>query len=1098
MKKFTLSIFALVIGIASYSQNIIHYWSFNSGASSAADSAWFVPASPDTTLTAPDTGKITHNVAHTEDYGGTNLSAPSGISSGAAFVLRNNANNGKVVTFHVPSKNKKVKEFSFDAKRTSSGFDTLEIAYSTNGTTFKSHTVSELYPTSSWVTYKVALDTITGADSNSNLKIRITIKGASSTSGNTRLDNVALMQKSSTPPPPPKAVKYYPIATVATDNSNGVPDSLNLKCILGGVVHGIDMGGSSAVQFILYDPTGAITVRKSGGFTPSYTVKEGDSIAVVGKVTQYNGLTQFNADTILAKIPGGRVRTPMNVAKPIASNESNLIRIDSVEIISGSWPSSGNSANLTVVSAKNDTLTVRIDRNGQVDDSVSAPVGKFDVIGYGGQYDNSSPYTSGYQLLPQVKGHIIKHNTSPPPPKTIPHYGLGLVTTEDTNGVADSANVQCSVSGVVHGIDMSGLSSSSNTLQLFDATGHITMYKSRGFTPSYTVNESDSVTLWGKVTQYNGLTQFTPDSIKLHKTGSALKMMRKVSKMDESTESDYIRIDSVRLKDASQWPTSGNNASVDIITQAGDTLTMRIDKDSHLPDSVAAPAGMFDVIGYGGQFDGSSPYTSGYNILPQIKNHILPYAAATCNAPSALNTVSKTNVEIELGWTSGGSNTWNIEWGAMGSSASVITSSTNPHTFTGLTAATSYVFRIQDSCVGLGVSPWSGWDTIMTDAVAKVFPTYPISTVRTVDSDGLADSSGVMCYLHGVVITPTYRRVGSGYEFHINDQSSPLNGINIIRFSGTDYVPRVGDSVKVFGEIDQYNGHIQMQPLADSIWVLDSNRIVPSAAQTGKLDETTESKLVLMNGWEIIDTTGWPTANFGNYNITNGTDTTTMRMDSDRGWATKMPNPPLGKFCVIGVGGQFDGSKPHFSGYQILPRDSNDFIKCPPPCNAPTNLVATDSSSTTSLIVSWTTGGATTWNVGWAIGHSSTKPTDSAMAVTSNPYTITGLDRDSHYHVWVQDVCGSDHSMWAGPVMVRTATSINSIDSDKKVLLAFPNPNNMGEVRFNMEVSVTIRNILGQTVKSANEVTSLDISDLDSGVYLIQSEEGDTIRFIVE
>jgi hypothetical protein len=56
----------------------------------------------------------------------------------------------------------------------------------------------------------------------------------------------------------------------------------------------------------------------------------------------------------------------------------------------------------------------------------------------------------------------------------------------------------------------------------------------------------------------------------------------------------------------------------------------------------------------------------------------------------------------------------------------------------------------------------------------------------------------------------------------------------------------------------------------------------------------------------------------------------------------------------------------------------------------------------------------------------------------------------------------------------------------------------MGEVRFNMEVSVTIRNILGQTVKSANEVTSLDISDLDSGVYLIQSEEGDTIRFIVE
>jgi len=913
------------------------------------------------------------------------------------------------------------------------------------------------------------------------------------------IDNIEITAVGASSTPPPKAVKYYPIATVATDNSTGIPDSLNLKCILGGVVHGINMGGSSTVQFILYDATGAITVRKSGGFTPSYTVKEGDSIAVVGTVSQSNGLTQFNADTILVKVAGGRVRMPMKTAKPNASTESHLIRVDSVEIISGSWPSSGSSANLTVVSAKNDTLTVRIDRNGQVDDSVSAPFGKFDVIGYGVQYDSKSPYTSGYQILPQVKGHIIKHPATPPPPKATPHYGLGVVTTEDASGVADSANVACSVSGVVHGIDMSGLGSSSNTFQLIDATGHITVYKKSGFTPSYTVNESDSVTLYGKVTQYNGLTQFTPDSIKVHGNGAGLKSWKKVSKLDESTESDYIRIDSVRLLNASQWPKIGNNAyTVDILTQSGDTLTLNIDKDSYVDDSVAAPAGMFDIIGYGGQYDSKSPYTSGYQILPQLKNHIIMYAVATCNAPSALNTVSKTNVEIELGWTSGGSNTWNIEWGAMGSSATVITSTTNPHKFSGLMAATSYVFRVQDSCIGLGVSPWSGWDTIMTDAVAKVIPTYPISTVRTVDSNGVADSLDVMCYLHGVVITPTYREVGSGYEFHINDKSSPLNGINVIRFSGAEYVPRVGDSVKIFGKIDQYNGHIQMKALADSIWVLDSNKTVPMAMATGKLDETTESKLLLLNSWEIIDTTGWPTANYGNYDITNGTDTTIMRMDGDRNWATNMPSPPLGKFCVIGVGGQYDGSKPHSASYQILPRDSNDFIACPPACKESTDL-ETDSITDNSVSVKWTTGGATTWNVGWAKGHASTEPSDSVMGVTTNPYTITGIDAGQHYHIWIQDVCAFNESKWAGPTMFTTlATGINNVDGNKASLIAFPNPNNIGEVRFNMEVTVTVRNILGQTVKSAKEVTSLDISDLDSGVYLIQSEEGDTIRFIVE
>ena len=77
-------------------------------------------------------------------------------------------------------------------------------------------------------------------------------------------------------------------------------------------------------------------------------------------------------------------------------------------------------------------------------------------------------------------------------------------------------------------------------------------------------------------------------------------------------------------------------------------------------------------------------------------------------------------------------------------------------------------------------------------------------------------------------------------------------------------------------------------------------------------------------------------------------------------------------------------------------------------------------------------------------------------------------------------------------------SGIDNLEGNKTSFVAFPNPNNIGEVRFNMEVTVTVRNILGQTVKSAKEVTSLDISDLESGVYLIQSEEGDTIRFIVE
>ena len=900
-----------------------------------------------------------------------------------------------------------------------------------------------------------------------------------------------------TTPPPPKAVKYYPIATVATDNSTGIPDSLNLKCILGGVVHGINMGGSSTVQFILYDATGAITVRKSGGFTPSYTVKEGDSIAVVGTVSQYNGLTQFNADTILVKVAGGRVRMPMKTAKPNASTESHLIRVDSVEIISGSWPSSGSSANLTVVSAKNDTLTVRIDRNGQVDDSVSAPFGKFDVIVYGGQYDSKSPYTSGYQIFPQVKGHIIKHPATPPPPKAIPHYGLGIVTTEDASLRTDSANVACSVSGVVHGIDMSGLGSSSNTFQLFDATGHITVYKSRGFTPSYTVNESDSVTLYGKVTQYNGLTQFSPDSIKVHGNGAGLKSWRNVTKLDESTESDYIRIDSVRLLNASQWPTIGNQNNVDILTQAGDTLTLRIDRDSYVDDSVAAPAGLFDVIGYGGQFDPN--YTSGYNILPQLKNHIIMYAAAACNAPDSLDVQNVTDVSADLKWKTGGSNTWNVEYGVKGftqGSGTMKTSFANPYLVSGLTANTDYDFYVQDSCFGLGVSAWSSVKGFKTAAGPKPIPFYKIKDIRGIDTLGNPDSIDVECWISGVVFTSDFDG-NNGYTFGVMDDT---RGITIHSFNDVNnYVVKDGDSLKLKGTVKFYNGLNQFR--VDSIVRLDSNKRYKMPAVVTKFDETTESEFIEVRNVYLADTSQWPTAgNNANVDIvTPAGDTLMMRIDRDTDVDDMWPIEP-DTFTVRGIGAQYDGSSPYLSGYQIFPRWFMDIDTTPkPPCMAPIALKSAN-VTVSSADISWTSGGGM-WNVGWSLNHTSTAAdiVDSVMGVTTNPYTVTGLNQNQQYHVYVQEVCRDEHSKWSDPVMFTTlATGINNLDGNKTSLVAFPNPNNIGEVRFNMEISVTVRNILGQTVKSAKEVTSLDISDLDSGVYLIQSEEGDTIRFIVE
>ncbi|MCI5057538.1 MAG: T9SS type A sorting domain-containing protein [Flavobacteriales bacterium] len=204
----------------------------------------------------------------------------------------------------------------------------------------------------------------------------------------------------------------------------------------------------------------------------------------------------------------------------------------------------------------------------------------------------------------------------------IPHYDINQITMIDVNGELDSVGVECSISGVVYGIDMSGTSSSSNTFTVIDNTDGISVFKPGGFTPSYTVTEGDSVTVYGVIAFFNGLAQMEPDSIHLHAQNAGLNTPTLVTALGEQTESELIRIDSVELLNPGQWPSVGSNANVEIRTVAGDTLIMRIDKDTDVDDNVVVPSGYFNVVGIGGQFDFSSPYLEGYQVLPRYASDI--------------------------------------------------------------------------------------------------------------------------------------------------------------------------------------------------------------------------------------------------------------------------------------------------------------------------------------------------------------------------------------------------------------------------------------------------------------------------------------------
>ena len=369
-------------------------------------------------------------------------------------------------------------------------------------------------------------------------------------------------------------------------------------------------------------------------------------------------------------------------------------------------------------------------------------------------------------------------------------------------------------------------------------------------------------------------------------------------------------------------------------------------------------------------------------------------------------------------------------------------------------------------------------------------PTYSIGTVSTTDSLGMPDSLDIDCYVAGTVFTGDYDG-DQGISFYMMDNTGGINVYN--RRDVSDYVVSDGDSILVKGSIKNYNGLLEL--VADSIIVLDSNKTYAAAKVVSTLDASTESEFIELKSVHLADASQWPAS--GNSNnvdiITQTGDTLLMRIDGDAGIDSISPGC---QFNITGVGAQYDRSSPYTSGYQIFPRKATDIKNVNSVIDQTVANVSDDGGD-----ISWmSVPGASSWNIGWAKGMASTMPTDSVMGITTNPYTITGLsaDTNTHYHVWIQDVCGQNMGQWDGPVMFSAdVTSIDELASGR-VLIAFPNPNTIGSVRLNRVTDVVIRNLLGEPVIVKTNTDEIDINELSSGVYLLEAAEGDTIKLIVE
>jgi len=198
-----------------------------------------------------------------------------------------------------------------------------------------------------------------------------------------------------------------------------------------------------------------------------------------------------------------------------------------------------------------------------------------------------------YQIYPNPLYHIAQLK------------GYNLLT-----GVADSLNKG---SGYIKGVvESQNLGSTSIQFSLIDSTGAITVSTS---SLSYMPSIGDSVLVSGIVTQVNGLTEYSADTIIVKPTGTWQKKPDVVGEMDESNESDLIMIKGVWLLDTSEWKPSGYGFNVHI-TDGKDTFVMYINSNTDL-FAMKAPIEQFNVTGIEIQDKPTLRFFGDYKIEPR-------------------------------------------------------------------------------------------------------------------------------------------------------------------------------------------------------------------------------------------------------------------------------------------------------------------------------------------------------------------------------------------------------------------------------------------------------------------------------------------------
>ena len=376
--------------------------------------------------------------------------------------------------------------------------------------------------------------------------------------------------------------------------------------------------------------------------------------------------------------------------------------------------------------------------------------------------------------------------------------------------------------------------------------------------------------------------------------------------------------------------------------------------------------------------------TTGYNYgyVDNIRVEPIPACPKPTNVTS---TVSTTN-SITLAWTEvGTANSWVITYGPTGfnPASSVAMTETvydNPYTISGLSASMGYDFYVQSDCGGGELSSMSNVYTAATQCdmitalpLMENFDSYTGATSTSVSVNNLP-------YCWSNLNTGTSSSY-SGYPIIYASATYAASGNNAMRFYTYTTSGTYSDQTAILPQIDVNS--IPMNTLQLTFDARQNSTSYPFTLVVGVMDNPT-----LASSFTAVQTVTVSSTSYNTFEV------------------------PLTQYAGTGAYIAIKAPQPT-SGYNYGYVD-NIIVDLAPLCVKPTNVIASNITAN-SADINWIPGGSETdWEV-VVVPSGMSIVTGTPEPASSHPYTLTNLNDNTAYDVYVRADCGTgtDYSSWS-------------------------------------------------------------------------------------